>query len=112
MTVAELEQRMGGWLSTGEYTAVLFINDADDGGDIAGYALFRREPDHVYLRQFFVRADRRRAGIGRAALTWLRQNAWVGVPRVRLDVLVGNEPAIAFWRSAGFHEYCVTMEAE
>jgi hypothetical protein len=32
--------------------------------------------------------------------------------RVRRDVLVGNAGGIAFWRSLGFADYCLTMELE
>src|SRR6266404_7565286 len=67
MTVPELEQRMKGWLAS-EYAAVLF----EDGKEIVAYALYREEPDEIYLRQLFVVRDRRRQGIGRKALEILR----------------------------------------
>jgi hypothetical protein len=57
MTVAELEARMAGWLR-GEYQAVLF----EEAGQPVGYALYRRDPEYVYLRQFFVRREFRRCG--------------------------------------------------
>ncbi len=107
MTLPELEGRMGEWLA-GEYRALLF----EEAGAAVGYALFRHDPDFVSLRQLFVAAGHRRKGIARGALVWLRANAWAGVPRVRIDVLVGNEGAIAFWRAVGFRDYCVTMERE
>jgi len=105
MSAVELEQRMSQWLQ-GEYQAVLF--EECDG--VAGYALFKRESAWIYLRQFFVRPERRRSGIGRAALTWLLANLWNDVPRIRIDVLTGNIAAIAFWKSLGFADYCLTME--
>src|SRR5262245_52152453 len=85
MTVDELEVRMRGWLA-GEYEAVLFETD----GDPVGYALFRHEPEYIYLRQFFVQSEYRRRGIGRSAMMWLRENAWRDIARIRLDVLIGN----------------------
>jgi len=106
MTLAELEARMTGWLG-GEYEAVLF----EDAGGAVGYALFRRNPEHIYLRQFFVRAADRRRGIGRAAFEWLRENAWVH-RRVRVEVLVGNAAGVAFWRAVGFRDYCLTLELD
>ncbi|HEY2252221.1 MAG TPA: GNAT family N-acetyltransferase [Planctomycetaceae bacterium] len=105
MSVAELEQRMQAWLA-GEYQAVLF----EDEQGTAGYALFKRERDWIYLRQFFVLPERRRRGIGKAAMTWLLENVWNDAPRIRLDVLAGNSPGIEFWRSLGFSDYCITME--
>lgn len=105
MSVAELETRMRAWLEE-EYQAVLF----DDEQGTAGYALFKREPDWIYLRQFFVQPELRRRGIGRAAMAWLLENVWNDAPRIRLDVLVGNSDGIEFWRSLGFVDYCITME--
>jgi GNAT superfamily N-acetyltransferase len=108
MTDAQLEERMTKWIGSGEYRAAIF----ESAGEICGYALYRREPEHVYLRQLFVARDRRRNGIGRAAFEWLTKNAWQGISRVRIDVLIENKTAQAFWRSVGFHDYCLTMEAE
>jgi predicted acetyltransferase len=107
MTVPQLVERMTGFLST-DYRAVIF----ETGDEIAGYALFRPEPAHVYLRHFFVCQHLRRRGIGREALAWLWQNAWPETAYLRLDVLVHNTAGIAFWKAVGFREYCLTMEAE
>src|SRR5262249_28293295 len=106
MTVPDLATRMTGWLG-GEYQAVLF----EESGQAIGYALFRREPEYVYLRQFYVGLEQRRGGIGRAAIAWLREKAWRG-ERVRLEVLIGNAVGIAFWRAIGFKDYCLTLELE
>jgi GNAT superfamily N-acetyltransferase len=107
MSVPELAARMARWLA-GEYQAVVF----EDAEQPVGYALFRRESEHVYLRQFFVAPEQRRRGVGRAAIGWLRQHAWGGDRRIRLDVLVGNAAGIAFWRAVGFRDYCLTLELE
>lgn len=105
MSVAQLEGRMRGWLA-GEFQVVIF----EDQQTPVGYALFKQEPEWVYLRQFFVEPERRRQGIGRAAIQWLLAHAWQGIGRVRLDVLVGNSAGIGFWRSVGFADYGLTME--
>ncbi|MHB1342641.1 MAG: GNAT family N-acetyltransferase [Coriobacteriia bacterium] len=105
MTVAELEDRMHGWLE-GEYEAAMCESD----GALIGYALYRRESDHVYLRQLFVREEDRRRGIATALLQWLWSNAWPDVERCRVEVLVGNSAGLAFWRAVGFSDYCVTLE--
>ena len=105
MTLAELTARMRNWLA-GEYRAVLF----EDDDRAVGYALFRRATDHVYLRQFFIAADIRRQGIGRAALEHLRATYWQDRPRLRVDVLLGNAGGVAFWRAAGFSDYSLTLE--
>jgi GNAT superfamily N-acetyltransferase len=107
MSIAELTSRMAEWLA-GEYQAVVFEAD----GRPVGYALFRRDPEHIYLRQFFVAPEWRRRGVGRSAMEWLRQHAWGEGRRVRVDVLVGNSEGIAFWRAVGFEDYCLTLEME
>jgi hypothetical protein len=56
MTVAELEDRMREWLTSGEYQALLW----EDHHEVVAYALFRETADEVYLRQFFVVRHRRR----------------------------------------------------
>ncbi len=105
MTLSELEARMRDWL-TNEYQAILFESDREP----IGYALFRRDAEHVYLRQFLIMAEFRRQGLGRAAMEWLSRNVWTDAVRIRLDVLIGNHVGIAFWHSVGFCDYCVTME--
>ncbi|MFO1095602.1 MAG: GNAT family N-acetyltransferase [Planctomycetaceae bacterium] len=106
MSPTELAERMSGWLHAGHH-AVLFETEHRP----AGYALFREEPEHVYVRQFFVCREFRRQGIGRQAMEWLRGHAWPDAARLRIDVLVGNAAGIAFWRAVGFRDYCLTMEA-
>ncbi len=106
MDIHQLAARMTGWLRD-EYQAVLF----EEGRSTVGYALFRLEPEYVYLRQLFVAPERRRQGIASSALSWLWENVWQPASRLRIDVLVGNAEGQAFWRSAGFTEYCITMEA-
>jgi GNAT superfamily N-acetyltransferase len=107
MTAAELEARMVRWLA-GSYAAVLF----EAAGRAVGYALYRRDPEYVYLRQFFVRSEYRRRGVGRSALDWLRENCWGAGSRVRVEVLIGNPAGVAFWRAAGFRDYALTLERE
>jgi GNAT superfamily N-acetyltransferase len=91
-----------------DYSAVIF----ERSGELLGYALFRRDSDHVYLRQLFVRPEHRRRGIGRLAVSWLWKNVWADASRVRIDVLIGNSTGAAFWRAMGFRDYCVTMEMD
>ena len=105
MTVPELEQRMRSWLS-GEYRAVLF----EDNGQVVAYALFREQPEEIYLRQLFVVRDRRSQGIGRAAVELLRTQVWPKTKRLTVEVLVANKRAVAFWRSIGYTDYCLTLE--
>lgn len=105
MSLDELVERMRRWLEA-EYQAVMFYDEQQ----LVGYVLFKVEPEWVYLRQFFIRRDRRRQGVGRAAIEWLSNNVWTDRSRLRLDVLVNNSVGIEFWKALGFTEYCLTME--
>lgn len=104
MTVDELGARMKKWLA-GEYRAFVFSIE-----DPVAYALFKPDADSIYLRQLFVRRDRRSAGIGRAAYSILRDRIWPRQVRLTVDVLCENQRAIAFYRSVGYRDYCLTME--
>lgn len=105
MTVPELEQRMKGWLAS-EYAAALFEND----GEVVAYALYREQPEEIYLRQLFVARNRRRQGIGRQAVEILRSKIWPKNKRLTVEVLVQNEAAVAFWRAVGYKDYSLTLE--
>jgi len=108
MSLEELQDRMRGWLETQEYTAVLF----QEKDRIVGYALYKVEPEWVYLRQFFIVREFRRQGYGREAIEILRREYWEKGRRVRLEVLVNNSSAIEFYRALGFEDYCLTLELE
>ena len=105
MTATELEQRMRGWLS-GEYRATIF----EENGEVVGYALFREQPEDIYLRQLFVVRHRRSQGLGRQAVEILRSQVWPRTKRLTVDVLVTNKRAVAFWRAIGYTDYCLTLE--
>ena len=105
MTVAELRTRMRGWLE-GEYQAVVFVR----GAKPVAYALFKESAAEVYLRQLFVRRDRRREGIGRDAVAILQNDIWPRHKRLTVEVLTANRAAVAFWRSVRYRDYCLTLE--
>ena len=105
MTVPELEQRMRGWLQA-EYTAIIF----EEGRELVAYALYREQPEELYLRQLFVVRNRRREGIGRTAMEILRAQIWPKNKRLTLEVLVKNAAAVAFWRAVGYQDYALTLE--
>ena len=105
MTVPELQDRMSGWLAE-EYRAVIF----EEQGEVAGYGLFREEPHEIYLRQLFIVRNRRRQGLGRRAMEILRSELWPPSKRLTVNVLVTNQPAVAFWRAIGFADYSLALE--
>jgi len=106
MSIAELEERMRGWLTANEYQAVIF----EEHEKAVAYALFRETDDEIYLRQFFVARHQRRAGIGSHAIQKLFADFWSPHKRWTVSVLVKNIPAVAFWRSQGYAEYALTLE--
>ena len=105
MTAEELTLRMRGWLGKG-YRAVIF-QTADAP---VGYALYRTEDDHLYLRHFFVCTHQRRRRFGREAFRVLREEIWPKDRRISVAALCGNAPGVAFWRAMGFADYCLTLE--
>lgn len=91
-----------------DYTATLF----EWGSQLVAYGLWRDEPQWVYLRQFFVTRGYRRRGIGSQAIRMLTSEVWPSGKRIRVDALIGNRPALEFWRSVGFVDYLITLEME
>jgi GNAT superfamily N-acetyltransferase len=104
MNVVQLRERMRGWIAT-DYKAVIF-----SAVEPVGYALFKTEADSIYLRQFFIRRDKRRSGIGKEAFDVLRNEVWPRNIRLTVDVLCANEVATAFWRALGFRDYFLGLE--
>jgi ribosomal protein S18 acetylase RimI-like enzyme len=105
MTVPELVQRMRDWLA-GEYVAILF----EEGGEVVAYALYREQPEEIYLRQLFVVRQRRREGLGKKAMYLLRTEIWPKTKRLTVEVLVANTAAVAFWRAVGYRDHSLALE--
>jgi predicted metal-dependent HD superfamily phosphohydrolase/predicted acetyltransferase len=105
MTVPQLEQRMRVFIE-GEYRAIIF----EQNGEIVAYALYREEPQQIYLRQLFVVRIRRRQGLGRQAMEILRSKVWPKTKRLTVEVLVANQGAVAFWRAVGYVDYALRLE--
>jgi len=105
MTVPQLEERMRNWLHE-NYTAMIF----EDASGVVAYALYREQPEEIYLRHFFVVRHRRRQGLGRRAIHLLFTDVWPTNKRLTVNVLTANTSGIAFWRSVGFVDYCLTLE--
>ena len=107
MSVDQLEARLRTWLD-GDYTATLFEWECR----LVAYGLWRDEADWVYLRQFFVARNFRRRGFGAEAIRVLAGEVWPANKRIRIDVLIGNRPALDFWRAVGCIDYMMTLEME
>ena len=106
MSLDALEERMRGWISAGDYHAVIF----ERAGVMVAYALVSIDDDSAYIRHFYVMREQRGTGIGRQALAMLLDEVVPGDVRVTLDVLASNRGGYAFWRAAGFSDYTIRME--
>ena len=106
LSESELIERMESWLANG-YIAKLIRNES---AEIVGYVLWREEPDHLFVRQFFIVEQFRRQGIGSKLFSILREHCWSGWDSIRLDVLDRNSRARTFWESLGFGPYARTLE--
>ena len=109
MSLEELAARMRTWLTT-EYQALVF-EDPTTTSTPAAYALFRRTPEWIHLRQFFVRRDRRRRGIGARAVALLRADVFPPDKPVIVEAMAWNHAALSFWRSVGFADRYVGLES-
>jgi GNAT superfamily N-acetyltransferase len=107
MNLIELETRMRSPLAGG-YTATLF----EWNSRAVAYGLWRDQPEWVYLRQCFVARDFRRRGIGARAMRMLTNELLPADKRIRVNVLVGNRPALEFWRAVGLADNLVTLKME
>ena len=104
MTVDQLAKRMSVWLQA-EYCGYLGMID----DRIAAYCLYRDDGEYYYLRHLYVDRDLRRQGIATQLLDWMFANIWTD-KRVRLDVLIHNQSAIAFYEQYGFETRVLRME--
>jgi ribosomal protein S18 acetylase RimI-like enzyme len=104
MSVAELRERMRGWLAA-EYRALLFEIDSEP----VAYAVFRPAEGGIHLRQFLVGRTLRRQGIGRRAFEAFRQRYVPPGAALTLEVLVHNSTGIAFWRALGFQDHALSL---
>ncbi len=105
MKAEELCKRMLRWIER-EYKAVVF----EQGGAVVGYALFREEEKEIYLRQLFICREHRRRGLGREAMSILKDEIWPRGKGLTVEVLVANEAAVRFWRAMGYKDYALTLE--
>nr|MDQ6924281.1 GNAT family N-acetyltransferase [Pseudomonadota bacterium] len=108
MSLEELEARMRNWLAT-EYEALVFEDRTTPRP--AAYALFRRTPEWIHLRQFFVARDRRRRGIGARAVALLLAEVFPPGKSVIVEAMAWNHAALSFWRAVGFADRYVGLES-
>ncbi len=78
-----------------------FVIEAD--GEAAGLCLVRVRDDEWSIAEFYVTADRRRRGVGRAAVESVATLARsAGVSYLEAKVHPDNQDALPFWLAVGF----------
>jgi predicted acetyltransferase len=74
-------------------------------GDVVGVCLIRRRDSGWSIAEFSVVPQRRRAGVGRAAVSALAERARLeGALFLEAKVHPANQEALPFWLSVGFTE--------
>jgi len=106
LTTQELVTRMWNWISSKEYTAVIF----EDSGRVVAYALYREKQESIELKQFFVTYTQRKGAAGQIAMQMLFYNIFPKHKKVVLKVATNNPAIIAFWKSVGFEISAMDME--
>ena len=110
----------------GEYLRMLadpdedaFLMVADEGGSLVGFVFFmsetemlERESGQIYIQDIMVTENSRRSGVGSALMDAVRGvMAEKGIRRIDLQVLVGNEDALSFYRKQGFETAYLGLKA-
>jgi len=75
----------------------------EDGSDVVGLCLVRVRDDGWSIAEFYVVPDRRRGGVGRAAVEAVAVLARAaGAVQLEAKVHPDNQEALPFWLSVGF----------
>jgi ribosomal protein S18 acetylase RimI-like enzyme len=110
MTISELTNRMKDFLNN-DWKAILLVM----GDQIVGYALYQervdvnRKNNTVYLRQYYIRRQYRRRGLGKSGIDLLRTKLFQN-STISLDVLESNPGGERFWEEIGFKKYYTNMK--
>lgn len=107
-----------------EYEALLTREDAsllvvEYAGKLIGYLmmfaegeLVEEEQGQVYVQDFIVTAAARRKGVGTLMMGAVKEFAALRkISRIDLQVLIGNDPAKAFYEALGFEVAYLGMKA-
>ncbi|WP_418304259.1 GNAT family N-acetyltransferase [Paenibacillus ihbetae] len=85
------------------------------GEQIVGYALYlervdvnNRKDKTVYLRQYFIRRQYRRSGLGKRGVDLMRTELFQDTT-ISIDVLESNPGGKRFWEEIGFKKYYTNM---
>lgn len=78
---------------------------ARDRRRLAGFAIMEYLDVDAHLNLLAVRPGYRRQGLGRRLIDWLESSArTAGIFTVKLELRVGNDAALSFYRKLGYRE--------
>lgn len=80
--------------------AFFFVLNKEFDEKIIGYAVCDMSCQPIYLRQFFIVREERRKGFGTCAFQRLLE--LLDTDKFEFEVLLDNEPGVAFWKSVAF----------
>jgi ribosomal protein S18 acetylase RimI-like enzyme len=85
---------------------------ADEDGQLVGMVGVGREDDFYVMWKLYVLPDHQGKGVGKALLDAAIEALPAGTTELLLDVLIGNEKAIGFYRANGFGEAARTPDRD
>lgn len=75
------------------------------GRELLGFAIMQFGDSSAHLSLLAVAAGHRRAGVGRALVSWLEESArTAGTFVIRLECRLGNQDAVRFYRALGYRD--------
>jgi len=112
MALMTFDQRKASWLSrteTGQLRIDIAVLRVPE--EPIGYCVTTIDNDMGEIESLFVDEAYRKMGIGTVlmekSLNWLEQNS---ITRKKLNVAVGNEQVLNFYRRFGFHPRAIILE--
>ena len=112
MNLQQINERMIGFLKSDWRVVIISVD-----GDETGYTLYKEGRDDyfpdqptVYVRQFFIRRDKRSKGLGEASFNLIAEKHFPKGSDISLEVLESNPRGRRFWEKIGFQTYCTTLK--
>ncbi|MEO0586098.1 MAG: GNAT family N-acetyltransferase [Planctomycetota bacterium] len=119
MTLENAAARMRGWIDHDNHHALLARPAGQPDAQPVGYLVYAEHHDDcnhghtmLYIRQFLVRREHRRQGIGRAMMDAFHRQIVPPNTPVEMDVLLSNPAGHAFWQAVGFTDRFVRLRHE
>jgi Acetyltransferases len=106
MSEDKIQKRMKGFLEGKQYQVVLIKEDQE----IIGYSIIDIQRDPQYIRQLFIKSEKRNQGIGSIALEEIMMK--FKMKKVDIEVMSWNKEAYKFYIKNGFKERYIGLRLE